>query len=173
MDSSLSPIVANIFMECFETKALETAPHPPGLWKIFVDDTFIIIERRYKEEFSQHINSIDKNIQFTAENTREDRPMPFVDTLVIPQNDGSLLITVYRKPTHANQYLQWDSHHAISAKYSVIRDTVSQGQGCMLYKRTNRRRTQTYSESPNIMQVSRIGCKQDEDEDQGSCKTQK
>ena len=27
---------------------------------------------------------------------------------------------MYRKPTHTGQYLQWDSHHAISAKYSVI-----------------------------------------------------
>ena len=27
---------------------------------------------------------------------------------------------MYRKPTHTNQYLQWDSHHAISNKYSVI-----------------------------------------------------
>ena len=27
---------------------------------------------------------------------------------------------VYRKPTHTNQYLQWDSHHAMSNKYSVI-----------------------------------------------------
>ena len=102
MGSPLSPIVANIFMEHFETKALETAPHPPGLWKRFVDDTFVIIERRFKEEFFQHINSIDKNIQFTAESTREDGTMPFLDTLVIPQNDGSLLTTVYRKPTHTN-----------------------------------------------------------------------
>ena len=33
---------------------------------------------------------------------------------------GSLSTAVYRKPTNTNQYLQWDSHHAISAKYSVI-----------------------------------------------------
>ena len=43
-----------------------------------------------------------------------------MDTVVIPKNDGSLLTTVYRKPTHTNQYLEWDSHHAISAKYSDI-----------------------------------------------------
>ena len=34
--------------------------------------------------------------------------------------DGRLPITVYRKPTHTEQYLQWDSHHQLSAKYSVI-----------------------------------------------------
>ena len=27
---------------------------------------------------------------------------------------------IYRKSTHTNQYLQWDSHHAMSNKYSVI-----------------------------------------------------
>ena len=32
----------------------------------------------------------------------------------------SLSITVYRKPTHTDQYLQWDSHHHLSAKFSVI-----------------------------------------------------
>ena len=50
--SLLSPIVANIFMEKFETEALEMAPHPPSLWKRFVDDTFVILEAQYKDEFS-------------------------------------------------------------------------------------------------------------------------
>ena len=27
---------------------------------------------------------------------------------------------MYRKPTHTNQYLQWDSHHHLSAKFIVI-----------------------------------------------------
>ena len=46
--------------------------------------------------------------------------MPFLDTLVTPRSDGSLETKVYRKPTHTNQYLQWDSHHAINNKYSII-----------------------------------------------------
>ena len=80
------------------------------MWKRFVEDTFVVIKSAFKEE----------ETQFTAENTRADGSMPFLDTLVTPQADGSLLTTVYRKPTHTNQYLQWDSHHAISAKYCVM-----------------------------------------------------
>ena len=105
MVSPLSPIVANIFMKKFETEALETAPHPPSLWKRFVDDTFVILEAQYKHEFFHHINSIDENIKFTAETTKADGSIPFLDTLVTPQSDGSLSTTVYRKPTHTNQYL--------------------------------------------------------------------
>ena len=55
-----------------------------------------------------------------AEDTQADGSLPFLDVLVTPQADGSLSTSVYRKPTHTNQYLQWDSHHPISAKYSAI-----------------------------------------------------
>ena len=46
--------------------------------------------------------------------------MPFLDTLVTLRSDGSLSTTVYRKPTHTDLYLQWDSHHTIVAKYSEV-----------------------------------------------------
>ena len=120
MGSPLSPIVANIFMEKFEKEALDTTPHPPSLWKRYVDDIFVIQEEQYKEEIFQHINSIDPNITFTAETTKADGSMPFLETLVTPQSDGSLVTTVYRKTTHTNQYLQWNSHHAITNKYSIL-----------------------------------------------------
>ena len=107
-------------MEHFETKVLETAPHPQSLWKRFVDDTFVILETEHKEEFFQHINAIEEKIQFTAETTRADGSIPFLDTLLTAKSNGSLSTSIYRKPTHTNQYLQWDSHHAIANKYSVI-----------------------------------------------------
>ena len=46
--------------------------------------------------------------------------MPFLDILITPCEEGSLATTVFRKPTHTDLYIQWDSHHAISSKYSVI-----------------------------------------------------
>ena len=54
------------------------------------------------------------------EDNKEDGSIPFLDTIVKPEDDGTLSITVYRKPTHTDQYLQWDSHHHLSAKFSVI-----------------------------------------------------
>ena len=38
--SPISPIVANLYMEDLETKAIQTALHPPKFWKRFVDVTF-------------------------------------------------------------------------------------------------------------------------------------
>ena len=71
--------------------------------------------------FLEHLNSIDHHIQFTSKESRPDGSMPFLDILITPKEDGSLSITVYRKPTHTDLYLQWDSNHTVSSKYSVVR----------------------------------------------------
>ena len=120
MGSPVSPIVANLYMEYLEQKALSTAPNPPRFWHRFVDDTFVIHKEANKQGFLQHINSVDPAIRFTVEDNKEDGSIPFLDTTVKPEADGALSITVYRKPTHTDQYLQWDSHHHLSAKFSVI-----------------------------------------------------
>ena len=120
LGSLVSPIVANLSMEYLEQKALSTAPHPPRFWCRFVDDTFVIHKEVNKQGFLQHINSVDPAIKFTVEDIKEDGSIPFLDTIVKPEADGTLSITVYRKPTHTDQYLQWDSHHHLSAKFSVI-----------------------------------------------------
>ena len=121
MGSPVSPIVANIFMEAFESRALSTAVHPPKFWRGYVDDTCVIQDQAHKEEFLHHINSVDNAIQFTVEEAKEDGSIPFLDTLIIPEQNGTFSIGVYRKPTHTDLYLPWDSNHNLSAKYSVIK----------------------------------------------------
>ena len=119
MGSPISPIVANLFMEDQEVQAINTSSTPPTLWKRFVDDTFTIIKKDSRNSFLQHLNLIHPNIKFTCEETRSDGSMPFLDILITPEEDGSLKTSVYRKPTHTDLYLQWDSHHTIPSKYSV------------------------------------------------------
>ena len=119
MGSPVSPIVANLYMEYLEQKALSTAP-TLRFCHSFVDDTFVIHKEVYKQDFLQHINSADPAIKCTVEDNKEDDSIPFLDTIVKSEENGGLSITVYRKPTHTDQYLQWDSHHNLSAKFSVI-----------------------------------------------------
>ena len=92
----------------------------PWVWYRFVDDTWVIQQQAHKQALLDLINNIDPAIKFTVEGTQGNGTIPFLDTLVTPLADGSLSITVYHKPTHTDQYLQWDSHHSLSAKYSVI-----------------------------------------------------
>ena len=120
MGSPASPIVANLYTEYVEQRAISPAPNPARFWCRFVDDTFVIHKEVNKQGFLQHINSVDTAIKFTVEDNKEDGSIPFLDTIVKPEADGTLSITVYRKPTHTDQYLQWDSHHHLSAKFSVI-----------------------------------------------------
>ena len=82
--SMVSPIIANLYMEYLEQKALSTAP-TPRFWHRFVDDTFVIHKEVNKQDFLQHINSVDLAIEFTVEDNKEDGSIPFLDTIVKPE----------------------------------------------------------------------------------------
>ena len=84
MGSPISPIVANIFMEDFENRALATSSCTPKIWKRFVDDAFTVIRKDQKEVFLDHLDSIHNSIQFTSEDPSEDGSIPFLDMLVFP-----------------------------------------------------------------------------------------
>ena len=79
-----------------------------------MDDTFVIHKEANKQGFLLHINSVDPAIRFTVEDNKEDGSIPFLDTIVKPEADGSLSITVYRKPTHTDQYLVGQSPSPLS-----------------------------------------------------------
>ena len=105
-------------MKEFEVKALSTAPQSPHMWLRFGDDTFVIQKAEHSQQL-QHINTHYPNIQFTVEEPDQDGSLPFLDTKVTPGPNKTLITTVYRKPTHRDQYLHWDSNHLIAAKHSV------------------------------------------------------
>ena len=70
MGSPISPIVANLYMEDFEIKAISWAEYPPTIWKRYVDETFVVNDSALKEKFLEHINNMDPQIQFTTDDAK-------------------------------------------------------------------------------------------------------
>ena len=91
------------------------ATYKPKIWKGFVDDTFTVLGKDYVDGFLQHLNSQQPTIRLAME-IETDNTIPFLDTSVSRDSNGLLTTTVNRKPTHTDQYLAYDSHHAQSVK---------------------------------------------------------
>ena len=53
--------------------------------------------------------------------TEKDNKLAFLDSADLREPDGRLAISVYRKPTHTDQYLAFDSHHPHSVKRGIVK----------------------------------------------------
>ena len=62
MGSSVSPVVANLFMEVIEESAIAASTTPPKVWKRYVDDSFVIIKEHSVNNFHDTLNAVDPKI---------------------------------------------------------------------------------------------------------------
>ena len=119
MGSPVSAVIANLYMENFEEQAITTSFYEPRIWKRYVDDTFTILDRENVDDFLQHLKKNQQpSIRFTTE-TEKDNKLAFLDTSVLREPDGRLTTSVYRKPTHTDEHLAYDSHHPQLVKRSM------------------------------------------------------
>nr|XP_049699777.1 uncharacterized protein LOC126053464 [Helicoverpa armigera] len=128
MGSPVSPIVADIFMEDFEERALQSAPVTPKFYKRYVDDTFTILPSDKVTAFLNHLNSINPKIQFTME-SEANNSLAFLDVLVIRNPNNTLSHTVYRKKTHTDKYLHGESHHHPTQLSTVGKSLFQRARG--------------------------------------------
>ena len=115
MGSPVSPVIANIYMDYFESLAIPSSPTLTKWWFRYVDDVHSATRKDQVNKLQEHLNSIDPHIKFTIEPPGIDG-LPFLDTLTKPI-PNSIESTVYRKSTHTDRYLDHNSNYPILANY--------------------------------------------------------
>ena len=119
-----SPVSANLVMEDVEQRALASSPVKPLFWKRYVADVILAVSKNEVENLLSHLNSVEPSIQFTVEREK-DRRLSFLDLNVYRTDHVNLETGVYRKPTHTDKYLAFDSHHPICHKKHLINNNAS------------------------------------------------
>ena len=104
MGGTASSVIAEIYLQTHKSTALTTTSHPSKVWERHVDDVFLIIKKSHLNDFFEHVNNLQKE---------NDSCLPFLHTLIKRNQNGSLSILVYRKPTYTDQYLNFNSNHQI------------------------------------------------------------
>ena len=135
MGSPVSVVVAEIVMQNIEERALATYKRTLPLWLRYVDDTFTAVHKDEIDDFHEHLNGQNADIQFTKE-IEENGKIPFLDCLVT-RDKNELRTTIYRKPTHTDRLLDQSSYNPTSHKATTIR--------------TLTRRTQLVCDSPDSL----------------------
>ena len=106
MGSPVSPVIENIYMEYFKQLALgPKCPIPTPWWKRYVDDVICITKKDQMDILINHINFMGDHIKFTMECPGNEGSIPFVDTECTQNPNHTIHITVCRKPTHTDRYL--------------------------------------------------------------------
>ena len=67
MESPVSAVIANLYMESFEEQAITTSSYQPWIWKRYMDNTFTILDHENVDDFSQYLNNQQPSIYFIME----------------------------------------------------------------------------------------------------------
>ena len=81
-----------------------------------------IVKKGCDQQMTAHLNTVDAtgNITFTYEEESEGS-LPFLDTLMVREEDGTIKLFLYRKKTLTDQYLNFSSHNPLHQKLGVLK----------------------------------------------------
>lgn len=122
MGSSISPVAANLVLEHIEEIVIMKLA-AKGIrvleYKRYVDDTWMLIHKRFVQRVLNEFNAFHPRIQFTSQ--IGDPSMPFLDLdIAIKESDRMLTFRWYRKPTWSGRYLQYDAQTPSTYKRNTV-----------------------------------------------------
>ncbi|CAH8592007.1 unnamed protein product [Schistosoma bovis] len=117
MGSPISGLIAEAVMQRLEATILPVIK--PKIWIRYVDDTFVIVKKDELENTYKLINNVFNDIKFTMEQESNNQ-LAFLDILITRTDTGKLETQVYRKPTHTDQILNYNSNNPRAHKINCV-----------------------------------------------------
>ena len=127
MGSPLGPLIANVFVETYEEEWFsEYQGRGPTFYREYVDDIFYIFQDRGDALiFLDYLNSVHRNIKFTAEGGHNGT-LPFLEVLISHTTDVSnFQTTTYYKPTYTGLLLNFTSFALFSYKLGLVKTSLN------------------------------------------------
>ena len=122
MGSPLGPILADIFMAKLEENELSTTISGLDHYVRYVDDTFVICNRRCSTRQILHaFNKCHENITFTVEE-ESSNCLAFLDVKVIRQPDDNITTKINHKKSWTGQYVNFSSFVPMTIKRNLVRN---------------------------------------------------
>jgi len=117
--ASVSVAIAEIFVHVSIERERKKMQKQPLVFFRYIDDIFGIFDGKENElkEYHEGLNKIHPDLQFTLE--YDNQKLPFLDTLVYLDEEGTLQTTVFYKPSNTHQYLHFQSSHHPNLKRSL------------------------------------------------------
>ena len=125
MGSPVSVVVAEIVMQNIKEQALGTYTRTIPRWLRYVDDTFTAVHKDEIDNFHEHLNRKNADIQFIKEIV-ENGNVPFLDCLVTRDNNKTM-----------NDNLQKTDTYRQITRPVIVHPDLSQGYNCTDFGETS------------------------------------
>ena len=126
MGSRIAPPLAIVFMDAIESMLLTSkdTQYQPVTYMRYIDDVLGVWTHGAEklDDYFRFLNSFHPALKFTIERTDRtpNRCIPFLDTLITVQEDGTYSTELYIKPMAAPIIIHYSSAHPMQCKYSVL-----------------------------------------------------
>ncbi|UYV70290.1 K02A2.6-like, partial [Cordylochernes scorpioides] len=125
MGCPTSMIIADIVMASVDKKAILI--EGIKIWGRYIDDVFAVIRKENLDGIMVMLNNLERGIEFTVETEREGF-LSFLDVGLTRKEDGSILTSVFRKPTDCGIHLNFNSNNPMIHKRQVIKSLVQRAK---------------------------------------------
>ena len=125
MGNTLSPILADLYMNEYMEKHMNKINKPLRIWR-YVDDILVLTKMKEEEVklYVENLNKIKSKIKFTYEYEENGR-INFLDTTLSKSSDGKIDMKWYRKDSATDRLLNYNSYHDKAVKLNIIKNMTS------------------------------------------------